>query len=98
MLTATFGFLAVYLLICVAAPLDQHAAGTLGLRHLLASGGGVLIMTFVIFGSIWPVPPWPENLLPYLFAAYTLAGLLWCRALLRRRPGLGKRLHLDLES
>lgn len=95
---ATFGFLTIYLLICVAAPLDQHAAGTLGLRHLLASGGGVLMMTFVMFGSIWPVPPWPQNLLPYLFAAYAAAGTLWFASLMRRRPGLAKRLQLDLES
>ena len=65
---------------------------------MLASGGGVVMMTFVIFGSVYPVPPWPQNLLPYLFAGYTLLGTLWCHALLRRRPGLGKRLQLDLES
>ncbi|MBV8409224.1 MAG: APC family permease [Alphaproteobacteria bacterium] len=95
---ATFGFLAIYFLICIAAPLDQHAAGTLALRHLLASGGGVLMMTFVIFGSVYPVPPWPQNLLPYLFAGYTLLGTVWCHLLLRRRSGLGKRLQLDLEG
>jgi amino acid transporter len=95
---ATFGFLAIYFLICIAAPLDQHAAGTLARRHLLASAGGVVMMTFVIFGSVYPVPPWPQSLLPYLFAGYTLLGVLWCQVLLQRRPGLGKRLQLDLES
>jgi amino acid transporter len=95
---ATFGFLAIYFLICIAAPLDQHAAGTLSPRHLLVSGCGAVMMTFVIFGSVYPVPPWPQSLLPYLFAGYTVLGVLWCHALLRRRPGIGKRLQLDLES
>jgi amino acid transporter len=95
---ATFGFLAIYFLICIAAPLDQHAAGTLALRHLLASGGGLVMMTFVIFGSIYPVPPWPQNLLPYLFAGYGVLATAWCYLLLRRRPALGKRLQLDLEA
>src|SRR5947199_159391 len=63
---ATFGFLVVYFLICLAAPLDQFRAGTLAPRHLLVSGGGTLMMTFVIFGSLYPVPPWPQSLLPYL--------------------------------
>ncbi|MFO1080291.1 MAG: APC family permease [Reyranellaceae bacterium] len=95
---ATFGFLATYLLICIAAPIDQRAHGTLGLRHLLAAAGGVAMMTFVIFGSLYPVPPWPQSLLPYLFAAYAAAGAIGFHLLMRRKPGLGRRLQLDLEQ
>jgi amino acid transporter len=95
---ATFCFLAVYLMICVAAPLDQHNAGTLGVRHLAASVGGVVMMTFVIFGSVWPVPPWPQNLLPWIFVAYLLVGFAWFRHLRRRRPGLLRTLQTDMEA
>ena len=95
---ATFGFLVVYFLICLAAPLDQYRAGTLKPRHLLVSGAGTLMMTFVIFGSLYPVPPWPQNLLPWLFLVYLAAGSAWFFRLTRRRPALTGAIGSDLES
>ncbi len=95
---ATFGFLVVYFLICLAAPLDQFRAGTLALRHLLMSAGGTLMMTFVIFGSVYPVPPWPQNLLPWLFLAYLAAGAVWFFGLARRRPALLGAISSDMEA
>ena len=38
----------------------------------------------MIFGSLYPVPPAPYNLLPYLFAGYLLLGGLWYGALSSR--------------
>jgi amino acid transporter len=95
---ATFGFLVVYFLICLAAPLDQFRAGTLKLKHLLVSGGGTLLMTFVIFGSLYPVPPWPQNLLPYLFLVFLAAGFVWFILLTRRRPDLLRAIGSDMEG
>ena len=95
---ATFGFLVIYLLICLAAPVDQHRAGGLGLRHVLASAGGVIAIAFVLAGSVWPVPPWPQRLLPYLFVLYALAGALWFRHRLGRDPALRGRLAMNLEA
>jgi len=95
---ATFGFLVVYFLICLAAPLDQFRAGTLALRHLLVSGGGTLMMTFVIFGSLYPVPPWPQNLLPYLFMVFFGVGSAWFFLLTRRRPDLVRAIRSDMEA
>jgi len=95
---ATFGFLVIYLLICLAAPLDQRKAGTLGLRHVVASLGGVAAMAFVLVGSVYPVPPWPQRLLPYLFMVYALLGVAWFYRVLRRNPGLGPRLVENLEA
>jgi len=95
---ATFGFLVVYFLICLAAPLDQFRAGTLTWRHLLVSGGGTLLMTFVIFGSVYPVPPWPQNLLPYLFVAYLVVGSAWYFRLARQNPDLLNAISSDREG
>ena len=95
---ATFGFLVIYLLICLAAPLDQRKAGTLRPHHVVASACGVIAMAFVLFGSVYPVPPWPQRLLPYLFALYALAGLAWFARVLRREPGLAPRLVTNLET
>ena len=95
---ATFGFLVIYLLICLAAPLDQHKAGALGVRHVLASLCGVAAMAFVLVGSVYPVPPWPQRLLPYLFAVYALLGVAWFHRVLRRDAGLSSRLVMNLEG
>lgn len=95
---ATFGFLAIYFLICLAAPLDQFQAGTLAVRHLLFSGAGTLMMTFVILGSVWPVPPWPANLLPWLFLAYLAVGAAWFWRFSRRRPELVQAIFSDKEA
>lgn len=95
---ATFGFLAIYFLICLAAPLDQFQAGTLAVRHLLISGAGTLMMTFVILGSVWPVPPWPANLLPWLFLGYLAVGAAWFWRFSRRRPELVQAIFSDKEA
>ncbi len=94
---ATFGFLVIYLLICLAAPVDQRKAGALGVRHVVASLCGVAAMTFVLAGSVYPVPPWPQRLLPYLFLAYAVIGVLWFHRVLRRNPDLRSRLVMNLE-
>jgi hypothetical protein len=95
---ATFGFLVVYFRICLAAPVDQFRAGTLTWRHLLLSGGGTLMMTFVILGSLYPVPPWPQNLLPWIFLVYLVAGSAWFFRLARRSPDLVSAISSDREA
>jgi hypothetical protein len=62
------------------------------------SGGGTLLMTFVIFGSVYPVPAWPQNLLPYLFLAYLAAGAAWVFRLARRSPQLLSAISADMEG
>ena len=37
----------------------------------------VLLMAFVGFGSVYPVPDYSYNLLPYMFAAYLLLSGMW---------------------
>lgn len=95
---ATFAFLVIYLLICFAAPIDQFRAGALGYRHVLASLCGVVAMAFVLAGSVYPVPPWPQRLLPYLFVVYAVLGLAWFGRVLRRNPAIAPRLLKNLEG
>ena len=95
---ATFAFLVIYLLICFAAPIDQFRAGALGYRHVLASLCGVVAMAFVLAGSVYPVPPWPQRLLPYLFVVYAVLGFAWFGRVLRRNPAIAPRLLKNLEG
>jgi amino acid transporter len=93
----TFGFLVVYLLISVVAPLDLHRVGAMQPRHALLGSVGVVLMAFVIFGSLYPVPPWPYNVLPYLFAAFLACGAVWYAVVAARTPNALLAIEHDLE-
>ena len=94
---ATFGFLAVYLLISIVAPLDLSRAGIMRMRHLAVGVIAVLLMLFVFFGSLYPVPDYPYNLLPYLFIAYLTVGAAWFYIAATRAPRNADALLRDLE-
>jgi amino acid transporter len=94
---ATFGFLAVYLLISIVAPLDLSRAGIMRMRHLAVGVIGVALMLFVFFGSLYPMPDYPYNLLPYLFAAYLAVGAAWFYIASMRAPQNADALLRDLE-
>lgn len=95
---ATFGFLVVYLLICVVAPIDLKRGGVMKFGHVVIAAIGVALMAFVIFGSIYPVPDYPYNLLPYLFTAYLLLGAFWYSLLKGNAPDGLAGMHDDMEG
>ena len=44
-----------------------------------------LLLLVPAVGSVYPVPPWPVNIFPYIFLGYLAIGLAWFM-ILRRRP------------
>jgi amino acid transporter len=94
---ATLGFLVVYLLVCLVAPVDLRRNGGLAPKQAFVAVIGTLLVCFVLVGSVWPLPPYPYNVVPYLFAAYMLAGGLWFAQAARRRPGVLAAIEHDLE-
>src|SRR5579872_4525565 len=94
----TFGFLVIYLLICIVAPVDLRRDGLLRLRHVCIGGIGVLLMLFVIGGSLYPVPDYPYNLLPYIFAAYLALGAVWFTTRSARRQATVLSMQDDMET
>jgi amino acid transporter len=78
-------------------PLNLYRAGGMRVRHLVVGGVGVLLMAFMIFGSIYPVPEHPYDLLPYAFGAYLLVGCLWWRILTVRAPRAAAALRHDFK-
>jgi amino acid transporter len=95
---ATFGFLVVYLLISIVSPLDLRRVGLMKARHAVIGIIGAVLMAFVIFGSLYPVPPTPYNWLPYLFAIYLLTGLAWFFYLRLRAPEALATMQDDMEE
>jgi amino acid transporter len=94
---ATLGFLVVYLLVCIAAPIDMRRTGVLPPRQATIAAIGSLLVAFVMVGSLYPAPDYPYNLVPYLFGLYMAVGAVWFASLKMRRPGVLVALEHDLE-
>jgi amino acid transporter len=95
---ASFGFVAVYLLVCVVAPLDLQRSGQMKARHVLIGVLGAALMCFVIFGSLYPVPPHPYDVLPFVFFGYLLVGGVWFGMLKLRAPQVLASIRYDMED
>ena len=95
---STFGFLLIYLLISIVSPLDLKKVGLMRKRHAVVGAIGALLMVFVIFGSLYPVPPYPYNWLPYLFTLYMLIGVAWSGYLRLRAPDVLMTMERDMEE
>jgi len=80
----SFGFLLVYMLISIAAPVYLKGIGRLSKTAVLFSalGAGFMIIPFLgvigVPGSdLFPPPAFPNNVLLWLFVAYMGIGLIW---------------------
>jgi amino acid transporter len=58
------------------------------LRHALLPVVGSLLMLLPIYGQLWPIPPWPYNLVPYLILAWTLGGICYFFYIRNRRSDM----------
>jgi amino acid transporter len=95
---ASFGFVVVYLALCIVAPLDLKKSGEMRPRHIVNGAFGTLLMLFVIVGSVYPVPTYPYNKLPYLFFAYMAVGAAWFAVLKWRSPQILATIQHDMEE
>jgi amino acid transporter len=95
---ASFGFVVVYLALCIVAPLDLRRAGEMGVRHIAVGALGVALMLFVIVGSVYPVPAFPYSILPYVFLAYIAIGIVWFARLRARAPAVLASIQHDMEG
>jgi amino acid transporter len=71
----TFGFLLAYLLIAIGTPFHLHRKGRLKNWNVLVSVLTTLVVLVPFVASLYPVPPYPQNLMIYIFAALILFGM-----------------------
>jgi len=88
----------VYLAICIVAPMDLRRSREMKLRHVLVGAIGTALMLFVIFGSLYPVPAYPYNTLPFLFFAYLVVGAIWFAVLRAKSPQTLASIQHDMEG
>jgi amino acid transporter len=95
---ATFGFLTVYFLCSICAPILIYREGNLKAGDVILGGAGAICMALAFFGSVYPVPAAPFNYFPYGYVVYMLIGLVWFYILKARAPQTLVGIEHDLES
>jgi amino acid transporter len=95
---ASFGFVVVYLALCIVAPMDLKRTGEMKRMHWMLGLVGTALMLFVIVGSVYPVPPHPYDILPYLFFGYMALGAVWFGILKFKSPDTLASIQHDMEG
>lgn len=95
---ATFGFITVYFLCSICAPILLHREGTAKpTNYILGTLGGIaMLLAFV--GSVYPVPAAPYNYFPYGFVVYMLVGVAWFFGLKARMPQVILDIEREIDS
>ena len=95
---ASFGFVVVYFALCIVAPMDLKKSREMKPFHVVIGMLGAALMSFVVFGSVYPVPEYPYNILPYLFFAYMVVGAVWFAVLKVKSPQTLASIQHDMEG
>jgi amino acid transporter len=95
---ASFGFVVVYFALCIVAPMDLKKSQEMKPRHVVIGLVGAALMLFVVFGSVYPVPEYPYDILPYLFFGYMAVGACWFTVLKVKSPQTLASIQHDMEG
>jgi amino acid transporter len=102
---ASFGFIVVYILISVAAPVYLASLGQLTARVVASAVAGVAFMSLPLIGAVgvpgsafFPVANQAGMLVLAIFAAYMAVGLGWLLVQRVRRPMMSAQLQQALDQ
>lgn len=95
---ATYGFLLAYVLMSVAAPIYLHRIRELRPVDVVISVVAIVFMLIPVVGSVYPVPDFPSNVLPYLFLMYMAVGSAWIFMLRLHSPEIIEDMERDIEA
>jgi amino acid transporter len=95
---ATYGFVVVYLGVCLSMPVDLYRAGVMKIQHVIYGGLGAILMAFVIYASLVPYPAYPFNLLPPIFVVFMVVGAIWFAVLKSKSPETLRLIANDMEG
>ncbi len=70
---ASLGFVSTYLWACFSAPIFLSRRRELRWYHVLVSASSVAIFGIALAATLYPAPPAPWDILPYIFAATVAA-------------------------
>jgi amino acid transporter len=93
---ATYGFLFSYVLVSIRAPIYLKRHGLLKGHNVLSAIVAVALLALVVFGTVYPVPGWPYNILPYIFLAFLAVGAGYFLILRKTDPARLAAIETDL--
>jgi amino acid transporter len=82
----TFGYMLAYLLMAAALPFFLRRRNEANPLSTVLAVVVVAALLYVFFKNVWPVPPSPYNLLPWIFLGVLIAGLAWYFSVRARNP------------
>ncbi|MBE9003109.1 APC family permease [Nostoc sp. LEGE 12447] len=102
---ASFGFVTVYILISIAAPIYLYKINSLHRRDIIFSFIAIGFMFIPLLGSVgipgskmFPVPEAPYNLFPYLFLIYISTACGWFFFQRLRSPKMVNRMVKAIDA
>ncbi|MBD0363342.1 MAG: APC family permease [Coleofasciculus sp. C3-bin4] len=102
---STYGFLLVYILVSLAAPVYLYRLRKLRPMDVVFSVLGVGFMMIPVLGtvgipgsSLFPVPEAPYNTFPYLFLLYLAGGFGWFVIQKLRYPRMVRKMERAIEA
>jgi len=95
---ASYGFIIVYLMISISAPVFLKKTGELKPVNIFIGALGAVLMFLSLVGSVYPVPAAPYNYFPYAFVVYLLLGAAWFFIVKAKNPQVLAGIELDMES
>ncbi len=96
---ATYGFLIVYALVSISAPLYLKQIGKLTTGSIILSVVSVLFMIPPIISTVSPTPAPPVDKFPYYFLGYLAVGIAWFLFLrFKSSSKVVAEMKADLES
>jgi hypothetical protein len=66
--------------------------------NVIIGAVGAALMLFVVIGSVYPVPEYPYNILPYVFFGYMSVGAVWFAVLKVKSPQTLASIQHDMEG
>jgi amino acid transporter len=57
-------------------------------RHGVLPCVASVLMLLPLYGQLWPIPAYPNNLVPYIVVAWVIAGIGYLTVIQRRRPAV----------
>jgi amino acid transporter len=85
------GMLIIYILLnlaLIAFYRREHPSEFNPVRHLILPVIASVIMLLPIGGLLYPVPAYPNNMVPYVMAAWIIVGIVYLAVIIRRRPDI----------
>jgi amino acid transporter len=86
--------LTAYVMANVGAIRMMARAGGRERALIVVSAAGIVMVLYLIFNTLYPVPDWPYNLFPYLVAAWLAVGL----AVVLIRPDIAAKVGTGLAA